>query len=147
MATGRELRAAGLVIYRCLKAKGLPEYLLLQTSYGKHHWTPPKGHVDPGESDYETALRETKEEAGFGEDDLNMTSVKKILNYEVRGRPKTVIYWLAELKDHKKSVKLSEEHQDYKWLTFEAACNFVHDNMRDALKDIDEELRSKLGAI
>ncbi|XP_020904804.1 bis(5'-nucleosyl)-tetraphosphatase [asymmetrical] [Exaiptasia diaphana] len=147
MASGRELRAAGLVIYRYLKAKGLPEYLLLQTSYGKHHWTPPKGHVDPGESDYETALRETKEEAGFGEDDLNMTSVKKTLHYEVRGRPKTVIYWLAELKDYKKSVKLSDEHQDYKWLTFESACNFIHDNMRDALKDIDKELRLKLERI
>lgn len=144
MAARRELRAAGLVIYRYLKTKGLPEYLLLQTSYGKHHWTPPKGHVDPGESDYETALRETEEEAGYAENDLNMTSIKKTLYYEVRGRPKTVVYWLAELKDYNKHVKLSEEHQDFKWLTFDGACEFVHYNMRDALKEIDQELRSKL---
>jgi len=33
--------AAGLIIYRRLA--GAIEYLLLQTSYGDHHWTPPKG--------------------------------------------------------------------------------------------------------
>lgn len=44
-------RACGLIIYRRLQpaassrpADGI-EYLLLQTSYGTHHWTPPKGDV------------------------------------------------------------------------------------------------------
>lgn len=30
------------------------------------------GHVDPGESDWITALRETKEEAGLTENDLEV---------------------------------------------------------------------------
>lgn len=30
------------------------------------------GHVDPGESDYETALRETEEEAGLTKDNLKI---------------------------------------------------------------------------
>lgn len=34
-------RAAGFVILR--KLCGRIEYLLLQASYGSHHWTPPKG--------------------------------------------------------------------------------------------------------
>lgn len=33
--------AAGLVVYR--RVKGTIEYLLLQTSYGENHWSPPKG--------------------------------------------------------------------------------------------------------
>ena len=37
------LRAGGLIIYRKLQM-GI-EYLLLQTSYGQHHWTPPKGNT------------------------------------------------------------------------------------------------------
>uniref|UniRef100_A0A8C9WTJ0 Nudix hydrolase domain-containing protein n=1 Tax=Scleropages formosus TaxID=113540 RepID=A0A8C9WTJ0_SCLFO len=41
------------------------QYLLHQTSYGHHHWTPSKGHVDPGEDNMTTALRETEEEAGL----------------------------------------------------------------------------------
>ena len=42
-------RAAGLVIFRRRDLSCQPEWLLLQTSYGEHHWTPPKGHLDPGE--------------------------------------------------------------------------------------------------
>lgn len=34
--------AAGFIIFRRLGQTPI-EYLLLQTSYGQHHWTPPKG--------------------------------------------------------------------------------------------------------
>lgn len=41
------VRACGLIVFRvlanCVPALDNIEYLLLQTSYGKHHWTPPKG--------------------------------------------------------------------------------------------------------
>jgi len=36
------LAAAGFIIFRRFEQKPI-EYLLLQTSYGEHHWTPPKG--------------------------------------------------------------------------------------------------------
>ena len=45
-------RAAGFVIFR--RMAGQIEYLLLKASYGNKHWTPPKGHVDPGEDDFTT---------------------------------------------------------------------------------------------
>ena len=34
--------AAGFIIFRRIGQNPI-EYLLLQTSYGEHHWTPPKG--------------------------------------------------------------------------------------------------------
>ena len=34
--------AAGFIIFRRI-GQAPVEYLLLQTSYGEHHWTPPKG--------------------------------------------------------------------------------------------------------
>jgi hypothetical protein len=34
--------AAGFIIFRRVGQNPI-EYLLLQTSYGEHHWTPPKG--------------------------------------------------------------------------------------------------------
>ena len=70
------VRAAGFIIYRKMMAN--PEYLLMQTSYGDHHWTPPKGHVDTGESDYETAVRETAEEAGIKEEDMEIDKSFKV---------------------------------------------------------------------
>ncbi|GLV43433.1 Diadenosine tetraphosphatase [Carabus blaptoides fortunei] len=117
--------AAGFVIFR--RINNTVQYLLLQASYGDHHWTPPKGHVDPGETnEMTTALRETEEEAGLKESDLKIyEDSKKILNYLVKGRPKTVIYWLAELINPNTQVKLSDEHQDMKWLQFKEACMLV----------------------
>lgn len=138
-----ELRAAGLIIFRRRNFTGPFEYLLLQTSYGRHHWTPPKGHVDPGESDMQTALRETEEESGLKESSLNvMQNVQKILNYQVRGQPKTVIYWLAEVRSYDAPVRLSSEHQDFKWLPVEAACHLLHRTTAQALREVDEEIRN-----
>ncbi|MGH0176585.1 UNVERIFIED_CONTAM: hypothetical protein FKN15_005971 [Acipenser sinensis] len=113
------------------------EFLLLQTSYGKHHWTPPKGHVDPGEDDLQTALRETQEEAGLGEEHFRiLEGYRKELHYMVKSQPKTVVYWLAELCDSGTSVRLSEEHQDYRWLGVEEACQLSeYKDMQEALRE------------
>ena len=39
------VRAAGFILFRRAPPKLEIEYLLMQTSYGKHHWTPPKGNA------------------------------------------------------------------------------------------------------
>ncbi|XP_072428792.1 bis(5'-nucleosyl)-tetraphosphatase [asymmetrical] [Chiloscyllium punctatum] len=136
------LRACGLIIFRRLNA-GLAakpqdiEFLLLQTSYGQHHWTPPKGHVDPGEDDLQTALRETEEEAGLRSNDFNLLDgYKKEIIYNVKNIPKSVIYWLAELKDYNTEVKLSDEHQTFRWLNVDEACKLAkYQEMQEALRE------------
>ena len=51
--------------------------------------------------------------------------IKAELNYEVKYRneyrPKVVLYWLAKLLNYEDSVVLSEEHQDFKWLSLDEA--------------------------
>ncbi|XP_064548469.1 bis(5'-nucleosyl)-tetraphosphatase [asymmetrical] [Drosophila montana] len=117
-------RAAGFVIFRRLC--GEIQYLLLRASYGDFHWSSPKGHVDPDEDDFTTALRETKEEAGYDEKDLVIyCDVPLTLNYEVKGKPKVVIYWLAELRNPNQEAVLSEEHTEFKWLPKEEAKECV----------------------
>ncbi|KAM4876637.1 bis(5'-nucleosyl)-tetraphosphatase [asymmetrical] isoform 1-T3 [Thomomys bottae] len=135
------LRACGLIIFRrCHTPKvdnSTIEFLLLQASYGIHHWTPPKGHVDPGENDLETALRETQEEAGIEAGQLTIIEgFRKELNYVVRKEPKTVIYWLAEVKDYNVEIHLSQEHQAYRWLGLDEACQLAHfEDMKKALQE------------
>ncbi|XP_068218845.1 bis(5'-nucleosyl)-tetraphosphatase [asymmetrical] [Palaemon carinicauda] len=138
-----ELRAAGLIIFRRMAAE--IEYLLMQTSYGIHHWTPPKGHVDPGESDRETALRETHEEAGLGTEHFKVIEdFKHELRYSVNGKPKTVIYWMAELLEPKTPITMSNEHQDYKWLPLSEACELVgYPDLIKALKECDKYLKQQ----
>ncbi|KAJ1211185.1 hypothetical protein NDU88_006546 [Pleurodeles waltl] len=143
------LRACGLIICRRLRQAAAPvgeniEFLLLQTSYGTHHWTPPKGHVDPGEDDLTTALRETKEEAGLDSSQFKLfESFKMELKYEVKNKPKTVIYWVAELKDYHTEIKLSEEHQSFRWLKLQEACRLSqYPEMQKALTEAHQFLCS-----
>ncbi|XP_004392256.1 PREDICTED: bis(5'-nucleosyl)-tetraphosphatase [asymmetrical] [Odobenus rosmarus divergens] len=124
------LRACGLIIFRrCLIPtvdKPAIEFLLLQASDGIHHWTPPKGHVEPGENDLETAFRETQEEAGIAAGQLTIIEGFRMeLNYVARKKPKTVIYWLAEVKDYNVEIRLSQEHQAYRWLGLDEACQLA----------------------
>lgn len=146
MSTSGAVRAAGLIIYRLVEKR--IEYLLLQTSYGQHHWTPPKGHVDSGESDFETALRETEEEAGLKAQDLDIDKDFKVeLRYQATHHThgltdKVVTYWLAKLLSNETEVKLSDEHQDLKWLGLAEACKLSgYQDMQNALKQCDEKIQ------
>ncbi|XP_029437123.1 bis(5'-nucleosyl)-tetraphosphatase [asymmetrical] [Rhinatrema bivittatum] len=143
------LRACGLIIFRrlkpeapTLKAADNIEFLLLQTSYGIHHWTPPKGHVDPGEDDLTTALRETEEEAGLNASQINLIEeFRKEIVYTVKNKPKTVIYWLAELKDATTEIKLSSEHQAFSWLQLPEACKLAdYQDLQEVLKEAHQFL-------
>lgn len=102
--------------------------------------------MDPGESDMQTALRETEEEAGLSKSDLKIyEDAKQELNYDVKGKPKTVIYWLAELVNKDKEAKLSDEHQDLKWLGFDDACKISnYGDMQQSLKYFDDYISKNL---
>ena len=135
-------RASGFIIFRRILSRPV-EYLLLQTSYGSNHWTPPKGHVEGDETDEETAFRETEEEAGIKAQSLHfMKDFKVVLEYPVKGLPKTVIYWLAELTDRDCEVKLSDEHQSFEWVNLAKACELVqyHDT-QGALQSAEKYIK------
>ncbi|XP_026466803.1 bis(5'-nucleosyl)-tetraphosphatase [asymmetrical]-like [Ctenocephalides felis] len=109
------VKAAGFVVFRRLS--DTIQYLLLQASYANFHWSPPKGHIERNENEFDSALRETLEETGLCESDIKIfKDCTKTLSYEANGKPKIVIYWLAEMIAKDKGIILSEEHQAYKWL-------------------------------
>ena len=106
--------SAGVIIVN----KG--NYLILH--YAQGHWGLPKGHIEKGENLKETAKRETEEETGITK--LNFVDgFEEKIHYFFTQNKKTiskdVIYLLATTNQTK--VKLSHEHQDYKWLTFDKA--------------------------
>lgn len=55
-------KSCGAVVYRIVR--GCPELLLLLQSASRG-WSFPKGHMEPGESETQTALREIREETGM----------------------------------------------------------------------------------
>lgn len=93
----------------------------------------------------ETALRETQEEAGIEAGQLTIIEgFRRELSYVAREKPKIVIYWLAEVKDCHVEVRLSHEHQAYRWLELEDACQLAQfEEMKAALQEGHQFLCSR----
>ena len=83
----------------------------------------PKGHVEPGESVQEAALRETCEESGYAvvlKADLGAQVVE--FDYEERHVVRSEQYFLMTLTDSPEgSPSGGEEHFDPAWLTWDEA--------------------------
>lgn len=121
----REERSAGFLIFH--RRGGQAEateadvrFLLLD--YGRH-WDFAKGHVDAGETDFEAAVRELREETGIREI-VPVPDFQREIVYFFRSARhglirKTVIFFLAEVT--KPDVILSEEHVGYDFLPLEPA--------------------------
>jgi 8-oxo-dGTP diphosphatase len=75
-------------------------------------WSLPKGKLDPGESFEEAALREVEEETG-----LRARLVRELpaVEYEVKGRPKVVRYWLMEVEADPGFVP-NDEVDEVRWV-------------------------------
>ena len=76
-------------------------------------WSLPKGKLDPGESFEQAALREVEEETG-----LRARLVRELpsVEYEVRGRPKLVRYWLMEVVEDP-GFEPNSEVDELRWLS------------------------------
>ena len=124
--------SAGAVIFRMVNNE--PIYLLLH--YGSGHWDFVKGHIEKGETEIQTVVRETKEETGI--DDLKFVEGfrERIKYFFRRGKEivyKEVVFYLAETK--KEKVTLSYEHIGYIWLPFKEAINqLTFENARSVLR-------------
>ena len=82
-------RSCGAVLYRL--TDGAPQYVLVLGS----DWGFPKGHMEAGETELETALREVWEETGV--DALLDPAFRETEEYELPGKGvrKQVVYFLA----------------------------------------------------
>ena len=102
------------------------------------NWGFPKGHVEKDETEYETALREVKEETNL---DVKIISDKRYtMNYLTeRGSYKQVVLFVAN--EIKGKIKRQEaEIDDIKWLNYEDALRTMNfQNTKDILKEVSED--------
>ncbi len=136
-----KVNSAGAIIF--FKNKGEYNFLLLQ--YIGKYWEYARGHVEPGESEIETAKREIFEEAGLKNlDFVNGFKTKSVFQYEYKKKKynKEVVLFLAESKSNK--VKISHEHIGYIWLPAKQALKRItFDNSKKAFKDALDFLEIK----
>jgi len=132
-------KSAGAIVFR--KDKNVVYYLLLDYKRKIEYLNFPRGNIEEGESEKETALREIKEETGL--DVQLIEGFRETMHWFYRKEgdtvSKNVILFLAEAKTDK--VKLSEEHVGYEWLTFEKAIDKLNfDNSKEALRKAQDFL-------
>ncbi len=137
----REERSAGAIV---IHATGDHiEYLILH--YPAGHWDFPKGNVEPGESEIDTAKREIREETGLTELRFIEGFMKTIQYYYKKNGyliKKTVTFYLAESAT--RDVRLSFEHQGYLWLTIDEALSRVtYQNAKSILREAHKYLTSR----
>jgi len=110
---------SGAVVYN---NNSLIRFLLLK-SKATGYWVFPKGHVKETENLIETAKRELIEETGIKNVEIHKNFCEKIDFVNINGKRKLVYHYLFKSTSDK--VRLSEEHLDFEWLTFNKAYQRV----------------------
>lgn len=119
-----EKSCGAIVFYR---AKDELEVLLVKNRNGRY-WSFPKGHVELGENERQTAVREIKEETDL--DVVIQPGFRETSDYCPFGKVrKRVVFFLAEAK--KRDVHIQESEIDYYiWVPFSQArsmCSYDND--------------------
>lgn len=140
-------QSAGAIIFRIENKE--PRYLLLHYPTGprtkKEYWDFPKGHLEQGETEQQTAAREVGEETGL-RDIVFVPGFEERIQYYFRVQEKTifktVVFFLASTK--KKEVKISFEHKGFVWLPFkQAMAKLKFANARRILKTAHRFLKTQ----
>ena len=104
-------KSCGAIVYR--KYHGNIEILLVK-HINSGHWSFPKGHVEDGESEIETAIREVYEETGI--EIIIDPTFRETVTYSPRKEAqKTVVYFTAKAKKYAFNPQ-AEEISDIKWV-------------------------------
>ena len=125
-----------------LVANSQRELLLI---FRRGRWDLPKGHVDPGETIVETALREVMEECGIPRPVLREALPASRHIYREKGENilKTTYWYLMYLNNKPALVPQTEEGiQQARWLAPQELPD-IRNNLWDSLKEIlDEGLKA-----
>lgn len=118
-------KSCGAIIF--YRARQNVKILLVKNNNGRY-WSFPKGHIEQGENEQQTAIREIKEETGL---DVTLTrGFREISEYSPFGKiRKRVVFFLAQAFTD--NVKIQEEEIDsYIWVDLQQArkmCTYDND--------------------
>ncbi len=123
-------KSCGAVVFR-QEGRDL-RFLLVKNKNGRH-WGFPKGHMEKGETEEQTAIREVREETGLHIEILS--GFRETSLYRPFGRiKKQVVFFLAQSGQSRITLQRTEiDH--FRWATFfEAVKLFRYDNDIRVLK-------------
>ena len=136
-------KSCGALVFR--KYHGNTELLLIKHANGGH-WSFPKGHMEPGETEVDTAQREVMEETGI--DIMIDTSFRETVSYSPKkDTMKDVVYFLAMAKNFNFTPQ-PEEISQIRWVEICLAHNVLsYDNDRQLVNKARPVIKSSYGKV
>lgn len=128
----RKEKSCGCIIIKNKK-------VLLVYEKNGNFWGFPKGHMEEGENEVETALREVKEEVGL---DVEIDVTKRYsLNYIIGDKiDKTTVLYIA-IPKNENLKKQESEIEDIKWYDFNEALNTItFENLKELFKKVIKDI-------
>ncbi len=131
-------KSCGAIVYR--KFHGNIELLLIKNQNGGH-WSFPKGHVEEGETEEQTAIREIMEETGI--EVMLDTSFRRVITYAPKKEiTKDVIYFLAKAVTYDYTPQ-EEEIAQIKWVEINHAASILsYDNDRQLVVQAKDRIKA-----
>jgi 8-oxo-dGTP pyrophosphatase MutT (NUDIX family) len=121
-----EATHAGGIVFR--EAGGAVEFLLVEARRAPGQWVLPKGHIDPGETARETAVREVREESGVQA--VIVGGPERVSFDTARGRATTLFFVMRAIDEGP-----ALEARATVWLTLEAAlARASHEQTKSLLR-------------
>ncbi|MDR2909382.1 MAG: NUDIX domain-containing protein [Oscillospiraceae bacterium] len=132
-------KSCGALVY--YKAGSQIQILILRHRLGGH-WSFPKGHVEDGETEAQTALREVREETGLSISLLE--GFREQVSYSPRpGVSKDVVYFLGRA-DTSGTVRQEEEISEIRWVNLRGISGYLtFDNDRLLVRNARRFMRSR----
>lgn len=123
-------KSCGVLPYRI--ADGHKEYLIVLEQYSQC-WSLPKGHMEMGETETDTALRELWEETGLTAvlDTSKSTTIEYPISPVAR---KQVVFFLGETSGIPKTRE--GEIEAFRWVRAEELKNYLFPDTVDVLQDL-----------
>ena len=116
----RREKSCGALVFR--KTGDHYDLVLLRHRFGGH-WSFPKGHVEAGENEFQTALREVWEETGLKIHLLD--GFRETVEYSPKpGVRKQVVYFLGEAENDQ-LIPQEEEISELRWAPLDRAGEMV----------------------
>lgn len=129
----RKEKSCGCIIIKNRK-------VLLVYEKNRNFWGFPKGHMEEGENEIQTALREVKEEIGL---EVEIDEQKRYtLNYIIKDEiDKTTVLYIATPKSEEIIIQESEI-QNIKWCDFDETLNtLTFENWKEMFKKVIKDIK------
>lgn len=122
-------KSCGNIVFK--KENGILKVLLVHHNLG--HYGMPKGHVELGETEEETALREVFEETGISS--YIIDGFRELITYSPKENViKDVIYFVGETNDFETTPQISEVSEAFFTETSKAVELVTHEEEKKVLE-------------